>query len=99
VLAIRAGKNGLGLQVHVVAGPIPDAAAAAQLCAMLAADDRNCETAVFDGQRLLPDIGDVKKKPAAPPKPARRKQARHEPAPTPPPAEAKTSVLSLLGVR
>jgi len=102
VLAIRPGKNGLGLQVHVVAGPIPDAAAAARLCAMLSADDRDCETALFDGQRLLPDVDDVKKKPAAAPRPARRKQARHEPAPaTPatPPTDAKTSVLSLLGVR
>lgn len=101
VLAIRQGKNGLGLQVHVLAGPIPDAAAAAQLCAMLSADDRNCETAVFDGQRLLPDVDDPKKKPASA-RPARRKQARHEPAPTPPatpPADSKPSMLSLLGVR
>jgi len=103
VLAIHPGKNGLGLQVHVIAGPIPDAAAAAKLCAMLAADDRECETAVFDGQRLLPDTDDVKKKPAPPAKPSRRKQAHHEPAAaapaSPPPADNKTSMLSFLGIR
>jgi len=102
VLAIRPSKNGLGLQVHVVAGPIPDAAAAARLCAILAADDRDCETALFDGQRLLPDVDDPNKKPALPPKPARRKQVRHDPAPAtpaPPPSDSKASVLSLLGVR
>jgi hypothetical protein len=103
VLAIRPGKNGIGLQVHVVAGPIPDAAAAARLCAMLSTDERDCETVLFDGQRLLPDLDDAKKKPPAPARPARRKQARHEVAPTtpatPPTADSKTSVLSLLGVR
>jgi hypothetical protein len=101
VLAIRQAKNGLGLQVHVVAGPIPDAAAAARLCAMLVADDRSCETALFDGQRLLPDTDDAKKKPPAATKPQRRKQARREaPAtPSPPASEAKPSMLSLLGVR
>lgn len=100
VLAIRQGKNGLGLQVHVVAGPIADAAAAARLCAMLAADERDCETAIFDGQRLLGDVDDVKKKPAAQPaRPARRKQAHLDAAPTPPatpPVDSKPSMLSLL---
>jgi uncharacterized membrane-anchored protein YhcB (DUF1043 family) len=98
VLAIRQNKNGLGLQVHVVAGPIPDAAAAAKLCAALAADNRQCETAIFDGQRLLPDTDEVKK-PAATPKPARRKQAQREPqppAPAPQPAGGKSSVLSFI---
>ncbi len=99
VLTIRQSKNGLGLQVHVVAGPIADAAAAAKLCAMLAADDRECETAVFDGQRLMPDTDDVKKKPAAAPRLSRRKQAQREPSPPPSappaqPADGKSSMLS-----
>jgi hypothetical protein len=103
VLAIRQNKNGLGLQVRVIAGPIPDAAAAANLCAMLAADARQCETAIFDGQRLLPDIDDATKNPAAAAKPPRRKQANREPSATTQatqPAGAKQSSLSsLLGVR
>ena len=99
VLAIRQNKNGFGLQVHVVAGPIPDAAAAAKLCAALAADNRQCETAIFDGQRLLPDTDEVKK-PATTPKAARHKQAQREPsppAPAPKPAGGKTSMLSFIG--
>jgi hypothetical protein len=101
VLAIRQNKNGFGLQVHVVAGPIPDAAAAATLCAALAADNRQCETTIFDGQRLLRDTDDVKK-PATIPKSPRRKQAQGEPqqpAPAPvqqQPAGGKSSMLSFV---
>jgi hypothetical protein len=100
VLAIRQNKNGFGLQVHVVAGPIPDAAAAATLCAALAADNRQCETTIFDGQRMLPDTDDVKK-PARAPKPLRRKQAQGEPqhpapAPEQQPAGGKSSMLSFV---
>lgn len=100
VLAIRQNRNGLGLQVRVIAGPIPDAAAAAQLCAILAADARECETAIFDGQRLLPDIDDMKKKPAAASKPPRRKPAEATSTTQPKqPADGKSSSLSsLLGV-
>ncbi len=99
VLAIRQNKNGLGLQVHIVAGPIADAAAAAKLCAALTADNRQCETAIFDGQRLLPDTDDAKK-PAATPKTARHKQAQRElptPAAAQQPAGGKTSMLSFIG--
>jgi len=99
VLSIRQNKNGLGLQVHVVAGPIADAAAAAKLCAALTADNRQCETAIFDGQRLLPDTDDAKK-PAATPKAARHKQVQRDvppPASVPQPAGGKTSMLSFIG--
>jgi hypothetical protein len=100
VLAIRQNHNGLGLQVRVIAGPIPDAAAAAQLCAILTADARECETAIFDGQRLLPDIDNTKKKPAAASKPSRRKPAEATSTTQPKqPADGRSSSLSsLLGV-
>jgi hypothetical protein len=52
IIVIREGSNGLGMQLRLVAGPLGDAAAAAKLCAGLMANDRACETAVYDGQRL-----------------------------------------------
>jgi hypothetical protein len=99
VLAIRQNKNGFGLQVRVIAGPIPDAAAAANLCAMLAADNRGCETTIFDGQRLLPDADDATKKPVAAPRSPRRKQVDREVPPAAQPRQVtggKSSNLSSL---
>ena len=52
IMVIREGNNGLGIQLRLVAGPLSDAAAAAKICAGLIENDRPCETAVFDGQRL-----------------------------------------------
>jgi hypothetical protein len=52
IMVIRERSNGLGMQLRLVAGPLTDAAAAAKICAVLAENDRGCETAVFDGQRL-----------------------------------------------
>ena len=52
IIVIREGINGLGMQLRLVAGPLSDAAAAAKICAGLMENDRPCETAVFDGQRL-----------------------------------------------
>lgn len=52
IIVIKENSNGLGMQLRLVAGPISDAAAAAKICASLTANDRNCTTAVFEGQRL-----------------------------------------------
>ena len=52
IIVIREGRNGLGMQLRLVAGPISDAATAAKICAAMMANDRNCTTAVFEGQRL-----------------------------------------------
>jgi hypothetical protein len=59
IIAIKEGNNGLGMQLRLVAGPLTDAAAAARICATLIANQRPCETTVFDGQRL-----DVKAEPS-----------------------------------
>jgi hypothetical protein len=96
VLAIRQSKSGLGLQVHVVAGPIADAATAAKLCALLIADERDCETALFDGQRLVADPAVVKAKPSTPARSTRHRQTKRDEAPAAPPS--KPSALSWLGV-
>jgi len=53
LIVVREGQNGLGMRLHLVAGPLNDAAAAAKLCAGLIASHHRCETALFDGQRLV----------------------------------------------
>jgi hypothetical protein len=52
VIAVKERSNGLGMQLRLLAGPLSDAATAANICAALKEADRTCETTVFDGQRL-----------------------------------------------
>ncbi len=93
-------RSGLGMQLRLVAGPLSDAAAAARVCAVLTENERPCETAFFDGQRLAagPEIRpDV---PAAKPAPPRRKRSsvrasRNSAAVTPRPQ--RTGFSSFLG--
>ena len=70
IIVIREGPGGRGMQLRLVAGPLGDAATAAKLCAVMTENDRHCETAAFDGQRLSfkPDDADIK--PVAPATPA-----------------------------
>lgn len=74
IIVIREGTGGRGMQLRLVAGPLSDAATAAKLCAFLSENDRDCETAVYEGQRLTLKAEDAP--PAAKPvepAPARRK--------------------------
>jgi hypothetical protein len=73
VIMIKERTNGLGMQLHLVAGPLNDAGAAAKICAIMTENERSCETSVFDGQRLS-FRDDVTPAPAAPAKPASRKR-------------------------
>jgi hypothetical protein len=67
VIMIKEGTNGLGMQLHLVAGPLNDAGAAAKICAVMTENSRSCETTVFDGQRLSFKSDDVTPaSPAAP---------------------------------
>ena len=52
IIVVKENNSGLGMQLRLVAGPLNDAAAAAKICAGLIENQRTCETAVFDGQRL-----------------------------------------------
>jgi hypothetical protein len=52
IIVVKEGRNGLGMQLRLVAGPLDDAAGAAKICAGLIENERSCETTVFDGQRL-----------------------------------------------
>ena len=61
------------MQLRLVAGPLNDAGAAARICAVLTENKRNCETAIFDGQRLSMTGEDPAPPPAAAkPSPRRR---------------------------
>jgi hypothetical protein len=57
IVVIREGHTGPGMQLHLAAGPLKDAAAAAKICAVLAETRRSCETTVYDGQRLAMSEG------------------------------------------
>jgi hypothetical protein len=74
VIMIKEGTNGLGMQLHLVAGPLNDAGAAAKICAVMTENKRSCETTVFDGQRLAFKSDDATPAPAAPAKPASRRR-------------------------
>jgi hypothetical protein len=78
IIVIREGAGNRGMQLRLVAGPLSDAAAAAKLCAVMSENDRNCEPAVYDGQRLSfkPDDADIKPvAPALPPAAGKKKNA------------------------
>jgi hypothetical protein len=96
VIAVKEGRNGLGLQLRLIAGPLSDAAAAAKICAALTESQRACETAVFDGQHLAmkADEAPALVKPTLRRRGnARRGVVREEPAKKP---EAASSTMSLL---
>jgi hypothetical protein len=63
IVVIREGKTGLGMQLHLAAGPLKDAAAAAKICAVLAETRRPCETTVYDGQRLVMKADEAQSQP------------------------------------
>jgi hypothetical protein len=69
VVVVKESKN--GMQLRLVAGPLSDAAAAANICARLMESQRPCQTTVFDGQSLAMKADE----PAAPAKPAVRSRS------------------------
>lgn len=71
IIVIREANNGLGMQLRLVAGPLSDAGAAARICAGMLENQRPCETAIFDGQRLSLKPEDAVAPPSA--KPAARR--------------------------
>jgi hypothetical protein len=97
IIVVKEGRNGIGMQLRLVAGPLTDAADAARICAVLSEKGRACETAVFEGQRLAMNehgkesgaVVTAKKPRALHPLPqhrhGRRAARTEEPAPAPPP--------------
>jgi hypothetical protein len=52
VIAVRDGARPGTIELRIVAGPLPNAAAASRLCASFAASGWACRPAPFEGQRL-----------------------------------------------
>ncbi len=94
IIVIKERSNGLGMQLRLVAGPLNDAGAAAKICAVLAENNRNCETAIFDGQRLMMNADDPP--PAAVRSAPRRRGAAARAAVEEPPKKPETSTVSTL---
>lgn len=97
IIVVRERYDGLGMRLHLVAGPLADAAAAAKICAGLIEGKRACETTVFDGQRL--DMERKKPAKATRHKRQRPKEAVAEPAPEPPAPPPQRGLSSILGFR
>jgi hypothetical protein len=98
IIMVKEKPAGGGMHLRLVAGPLTDAATAAKFCAILSGGDRFCETSVFDGQRLATGS------PAAPSKPARKRNPQRattapEPAPELPKPPKPASLTSFLGIR
>lgn len=70
IIVVKERRDGLGMQLRLVAGPLSDAAEAAKVCAgLLTENNRPCETSVYEGQRLSlasTSTGVIEKKPEAP---------------------------------
>ncbi len=99
IIVVKEGSNGLGMQLRLVAGPLNDAGAAARICAVLTENKRNCETAVFDGQRLSLKGDDPQPASTAKPAPRRRGGGKHAAAvaveePPKKPEPSTTSTIS-----
>jgi hypothetical protein len=98
IIVIKESSTGLGMQLRLVAGPLTDAAAAAKICAGMTANERPCETTVFDGQRLTMNGNDP---PASTPTPKptvhnRRSFPKHIAKDEPPPKKPEPSTMSLI---
>jgi hypothetical protein len=80
VVAIRENSKTHGVDLRLVVGPIPDAQAAAGLCATLSAAHHYCQSVAFEGQRLsLNDTAPSKLTPAARHRSGSGSQAKFEP--------------------
>ena len=106
VIAVKEVRNGFGMQLRLLAGPLGDAATAAKICAALVEGQRPCDTTVFDGQRLAMQ-GDEKLNAAVPPpvRPAivrpfrKRSNAKPVASADPPPKPEGWTLSSLLNRR
>lgn len=103
IIVIRESYGRRGMQLHLAAGPLKDAATAAKICAGLTEHGRRCGTTVFDGQRLVMKAEEGRPLSAEKPRALRRPvvyrrnvtvRVKDPPAPpAPPPAPPKPPSL------
>ena len=100
IIVVKERNTGLGMQLRLAAGPLKDAAAAAQICATLTEHERTCETTLFDGQRLAMKAEDAQplptvkaQKPSSSRHSAARQAKKEEPPPPPKPEPSAFSAL------
>lgn len=89
VIVVREDTGG-HVRLHLVAGPLRDAATAARLCVAMGNARRSCEPTVFEGQRLALGDGTIAATPVRKPRPRPKVEARPTTAPStsqsPPPS-------------
>ncbi|MGH6769415.1 MAG: hypothetical protein ACRECO_10405 [Xanthobacteraceae bacterium] len=73
IVAVRENPRTRNAELRLVAGPLPDAEAAEQLCAMLGSTRRHCQPATFEGQELMLSVPAPVRRPPAERKPSRAK--------------------------
>jgi hypothetical protein len=95
IITLQEPKNGLGLQLRLVAGPLPDAASVASRCASLIEATRPCTSAAYDGQKLPASAAHASAR-ATPPR--RTKSPRSEPkVAAPPKSQRSVSFPNIFG--
>ena len=99
LIAVSERRNGLGVQLRLIAGPIKDAAAAARICASLSDADTECKIADFDGQRLSTTTEPEPKSAPVRAQSKRKSSRAQPPAAAPPRATEAPSISTLLGFR
>jgi hypothetical protein len=109
IIMVKESTTGLGMQLHLAAGPLHDAAAAARICVSLQETRRACETTLFDGQRLAmaADEAQPGEKPASESRPSSgtykrgyyySKRGKKEDTAPPSKPETTSTLSSLLGM-
>lgn len=73
-IALRERKPPAGVQLRLIAGPLDNAARAAEICAAVATGHQTCTTTTFEGQKLAMDVEPAA---ASPPPPRRPNTAPH----------------------
>lgn len=104
LISVQERRNGLGLQLRLIAGPIKDAAAVARLCVVLDNARRDCKMANFDGQRLSVATEPAERAApdsAKPPKQRRSTRVRQPKPEVPQQAvvERPSTLSTMLGIR
>jgi hypothetical protein len=103
LISVQERRNGLGVQLRLIAGPIKDAAAVARICVVLDNANRDCKMTNFDGQRLSVATEPEERAAPASAKPTKQRRSTRVRQPKPEVQQAATerpsTMSTLLGIR